>query len=122
LLTEIKNLKQTAGEPAKRWFNNASMDLFVWHEKNKIIGFQLCYDKEKNEKALSWYKGNGFQHQKVDDGENRSGRYKATPLLLQNESFEFNNITEEFKKHSLHLVGEIKGFILNKIKEADEEY
>ena len=121
MLTEIKKIKQVTGEPVKRWFHSEQMDLFVWYDNNQFISFQLCYDKEKDEKAISWHKDKSLQHQKVDDGENHPGHYKATPILLQNESIDLNIIVDEFKKHSLNLIDEIKGFVLNKIEEAIEE-
>ena len=120
MLAEIKKVRQIEGEPARRWFNCHQMDLFIWYENNQIIGFQLCYDKDIKEKAFSWHKDRGLQHQKVDDGENRPGHYKATPILVQNGSYELISIIEEFKKYSLDLIDEIKDFVLKKLKEVEK--
>lgn len=115
MLREIKNIKQQTGEPEKRWFSSEEMDLFIWYENNKIISFQLCYDKEKNEKAISWHKDKGLQHQRVDDGENRPGHYKATPILVQNGRYELNDIITKFKFYSQNILTEISEFVLKKL-------
>ena len=120
MLTEIKNIKQVTGEPVKRWFHSEQMDLFIWYENNQIISFQLCYDKENKEKAISWHKDKGLQHQKVDDGENRPGHYKATPILVENGSYELSSIIEKFNKLSLNVIDDVRDFVVKNLTEAGE--
>jgi len=52
---EISGVKQTPGEPFRRWFSCESMDLFVWtNDSDEVVSYQLSYDKPHPEKALSW--------------------------------------------------------------------
>ena len=60
MLTEFKGVRQREEEGIRRWFFNNYFDLIIWYDNsNQIEGFQLCYDKENNEKALTWLKKNG---------------------------------------------------------------
>ena len=113
MLREIKNVRQIQGEPPRRWFNNHDMDLITWHEKNKLISFQLCYDKENDEKALDWNASAGLEHRKVDDGESRKGHYKATPILIDNGRYDIEKIRNDFLQYSEQIEPEIREFVLH---------
>jgi len=55
MLTEIRNARQVEGEGFRRWFTDDYFDLIVWYgDQNAMIGFQLCYDKQGKERALTW--------------------------------------------------------------------
>jgi hypothetical protein len=42
-------------EPRRRWFSDEYFDLVVWQSVgNGIVGFHLCYDKARTERAVSW--------------------------------------------------------------------
>jgi hypothetical protein len=70
MLVEIRNTRQIEGEGFRRWFTDEFFDLIVWYdEKRTLVGFQLCYDKEGRERALTWTREHGFQHNRIDDGE-----------------------------------------------------
>lgn len=113
MLREIKNVRQIPGEPSRRWFNCEEMDLIIWHELGTIIGFQLCYDKKEEEKALSWKAETGLVHEKVDNGELRDGHYKATPILIQNGKYNVENIRINFLKYSVNISDEVRSFVLH---------
>lgn len=69
MIKEI-NARQIGGDPDRRWYSSEYFDLIVWFNKGKeIIGFQLCYDKERNERAITWKETVGYLHSQVDDGE-----------------------------------------------------
>ena len=54
MLREIA-ARQVPGDPKRRWFTSPRIDLFVWlDEHDSPSGFQLCYDKESREHALTW--------------------------------------------------------------------
>ncbi|MDF3035407.1 MAG: hypothetical protein K0S28_681 [Paucimonas sp.] len=86
MLKEIKNIAQSAGSPARRWFAAKDADLIVWLDENgRPTGFQFCYEKAGREKALTWKNGRA-SHCRVDDGEATGGmRYKATPIMGDDE-------------------------------------
>jgi hypothetical protein len=79
------------------------------------VGFQLCYDKGPNEKALTWVEGIGFSHERVDDGEGIPGYYKMTPILVQDGLFDKDNILALFKKESKEIDPTIVSFVCEKI-------
>jgi len=111
MLREIKKIRQINGEPSRRWFNSHDMDLIIWHDKNEFIGFQICYEKTGQEKALSWKKDSGQVHQKVDDGESRKGHYKATPLLVNIGQYNIEKIKNDFEKYSQSISKEVRCFV-----------
>ena len=58
MLTEFKAVRQIPKDGFRRWFTDQDFDLFVWYEdesKTNIVGFQLCYNKRGNQKALTWF-------------------------------------------------------------------
>ena len=94
MLTETKNVRQIDGEPRRRWFWNDYFDIIVWFsDDNEIIGFQLCYDKSKRQRVLTWNKGTGYSHDKIDDGEGDPGKPKGTPILMADGIFEKEKIS-----------------------------
>ena len=83
MLKEQKNTSQIAGEPARRWFFDENMDLIVWYDnKSNINGFQLCYDKNTTEHAITWTLKNGFSHEAIDGGEDSVFKNRS-PILVQ---------------------------------------
>lgn len=66
----------------RRWFTDTDMDLYVWLDKQMPVRFQLAYNKQKQERALSWDRNIGFTADQVDDGDTRNGRYKMSALFL----------------------------------------
>ena len=97
MLREIQ-ARQLSGEPARRWFTSPNMDLFVWTDpEGAPTGFQLCYDKQFREHALTWTETTGFSHMSVDGGESRPARHKGTPILIANGAIDAARILEEFR-------------------------
>lgn len=90
MLREIRNVRQIPGELKRRWFTSDTMDLIVWvDESDGPTQLQLCYDKglHRAERALTWKHKTGYTHTAVDDGEAGHGRYKSTPILIADGSF-----------------------------------
>jgi hypothetical protein len=82
-LRELRDTRQVEGEPKRRWFSSPDLDLIVWlDDEESLVGFQLCYDKTRGERALTWRDGRGYDHNAVDDGEQSPGQYKSTPILV----------------------------------------
>jgi hypothetical protein len=112
-----KYVKQIPGEPYRRWFEDDYFDLLVWeNELGEIVEFQLCYDKLHYQRSLIWKKRYGYMHNKVDDGENKPGKYKATPILVDDGIFDSAAIAEKFKHKSKDLDAKVSTFVFNKIK------
>ncbi|MBN1412411.1 MAG: hypothetical protein JW969_16305 [Spirochaetales bacterium] len=115
MLEEIRNVRQFPDDPVRRWFSDDYFDLIVWFDgKDRIIGFQLCYDKVKNEHSLTWYSDSGFVHNRIDDGEH-PGHLKMSPILVPDGVFENEKVAGLFKERSGKLDSKISGFVYKKI-------
>ena len=113
-----KYVKQIPGEPRRRWFEDNYFDLLVWeNESGQIVEFQLCYDKLHYQRSLIWNEKSGYLHNKVDDGENNPGKYKATPILVDDGIFDAETIAEKFKYKSKDIDTKVSTFVYNKIGE-----
>jgi len=113
-----KYVKQVQGEPHKRWFEDDYFDLLVWeNELGQIVEFQLCYDKLHNQRSLIWKKQFGYMHSKIDDGENNPGKYKATPILVDDGVFNSAAIAERFRNRSKEIDTKVSTFVLEKMRD-----
>jgi hypothetical protein len=120
MLREIANVRQVEGEPRRRWFTDDQFDLVLWGDGSDIVGFQLCYDKQEGERALTWKESAGFSHSAVDGGEDRPGRYKATPILTGDGGFDAARVAEGFLGHCGVLDSRSADFIYLKLLEYPE--
>jgi hypothetical protein len=117
MLQQIKDVRQIKGEPRRRWFTDEHLDLVIWDEEREIVGFQLCYDKAHGERAVTWKTESGFSHNAVDDGEDRAGRYKGSPILLADGVFDAERVAAIFLGHSGVLDAKSSDFIYLKLLE-----
>lgn len=116
MLQEMTKVSQVPGEPRRRWFSSQDLDLIVWHDpKDAIVGFQLCYDRRKDEKVLTWKAPDSYSHMAVDDGEGRSGRHKASPILVPGGKFAAEPLTSNFRAEAAKLPFEIADLVLRKL-------
>jgi hypothetical protein len=100
-LRELRDTRQVAGEPRRRWFSSPDLDLIVWlNDEDQLVGFQLCYDKSRAERALTWRLGRGYDHMGVDDGESGPGQYKSTPILVADGFFDRERVAGLFLESS----------------------
>jgi len=117
LLLEIQNVRQIKDEGHRRWFTDDYFELILWYDdKDLIRGFQLCYDRFKMEKVLTWKRETGYTHDNVDDGE-IPGQHKKTPILIKDGIFNRDKIAERFKKESAELDIDISKFVYDKLLE-----
>jgi hypothetical protein len=122
MLAEHTNVSQISGEPRRRWFADDYFDLIVWFdESDEIVGFQLCYDKSRNERALTWFKQSGYMHHRVDDGEHTIDVIrKATPILVSNGIFDHEEIAGLFRAQSTEIEERISRFVYEKISQFQQ--
>lgn len=117
-LKEISQTRQIKGEDKRRWFVSATMDLIVWSsEAGEITGFQICYDKGREEKAFTWTARKGFSHMRVDDGEGKGelGR-KASPVLTVDSDCDAPAVAALFTSEAENLPDDIRQFVLSRIR------
>lgn len=117
MLREIRNVQQVSGEAKRRWFFCHAIDLVVWEgEEGTISGFQLAYDKHRNEHSFAWNKERGFSHYVVDDGEPRAG-VNATPILYADGPFKRDRVLELFLAMASQVPAHIVTFIEARLRE-----
>jgi hypothetical protein len=115
MLREVKKPRQNDGE-RRRIFFDEFFDLYLWmNNADGISGFQLCYDKRGNERAMTWREDAGYSHTKVDDGEPLDGGYKMKPILVADGLFQADTIAEKFKLASETMPDWIADFVYERI-------
>jgi hypothetical protein len=117
-LIEFENVRQIPGEPRRRWFTCKDLELVVWCDAlGGPSGFQLCYNSGGSEYAVTWKPDCGFSHKIIDDGEQRPGKYKATPILVADAPAPAKLISERFAQVSAGLPVEFADFVRKKLRE-----
>jgi hypothetical protein len=120
MLYEFHDVKQYPEEGFRRWFLDDYFDLIIWYDNNQnLIGFQLCYDKNFNEHAITWHKNpqndNGsYIHTRVDSGD-LTFHAKGTPILAADGQFAKLDISQKFKEASQKIEPEIAQFVYQKL-------
>jgi hypothetical protein len=90
--------------------------LIVWFgAADEVIGFQLCYDRNNKERALTWKDEHIYTHDSIDDGEHGDGVYKGSPILKADGVFDKDEIARRIKLESGRLNKEIADFVYWKI-------
>ena len=116
MLREIA-ARQVPGDPKRRWFTSPRIDLFVWlDEHDSPSGFQLCYDKESREHALTWTEQAGYSHMAIDAGESRPARYKGSPILVADGFMDAARILEQFRSEAESLPAELARLVETKVE------
>lgn len=117
MLRELRDVRQVAGEPKRRWFFCNEIDLVVWEEENgDVCGFQLAYDKHEDERSFSWHKERGFAHYVVDDGEPFAD-VNDTPFLYADGPFGRDRVLELFLALAPEVPANIANFVETKLRE-----
>ena len=114
MLTEWKKVRQHPGEGYRRWFRDERHDLIVWYELDHLVGFQLCYDTNTNERAITWRATGSYVHAKVDDGEQPLGA-KSTPILVSDGIFDAQRVAGEFRKAAAEIDREIADLVYDRL-------
>jgi len=108
--------RQIPGEPRRRWFFDDAMDLIVWTgEDDAILGFQLCYQLQGEEYAVTWKSDSGYSHSKVDTGEDSAVK-NQTPILIRNDLFPKERLIEQFRENSTRIDEGIRALVLGKLR------
>lgn len=119
MLKEITEVRQIEEEGFRRWFSDSYFDLIVWYadeSQGEIVGFQLCYDKPGVERAVTWRKGEGFSHDRIDDGE-RVFNSKMSPVLAEDGAFDRAGVLERFEDAAGQVDPDLQAFIRIVLKE-----
>ena len=93
------------------------MDLFIWFIRQVPVKFQLSYGKRQSEHAISWDREYGFMHNRIDDGEGLGGRYKMSPILLNEVQFDARRVARDFLVASEAMEPTLADFIYARLLE-----
>jgi hypothetical protein len=100
------------GEKDCRWFRDDYFDLFVWTGEDGIIAsFHLYYDIYGDQKVLIWDAMKGATHGCVDEGEMKSGKPKAMPVVSIKGEMDSDLVFNEFLKRSGEMDRSVSEFI-----------
>jgi len=122
LLTELHKLRQHPGEPRRRWFSNRELDLIVWFDdRDTIVAFDLCYGKPQHEHVFRWRPSKPMTHLRVDDGEQRAGHHKMTPVYVADGTYDALATAQRFANASSELDGVIRTFVLQRLAEMEPQ-
>jgi hypothetical protein len=113
MLREIRNVRQDAPGVTRRWFQDDFFDLWTWESEGAVVAFQLCYDKRRDERALSWRRDHGFDHLRV-----RTGRGEDSTAFLQGEAGTFPAVivSRKLKASASALPDLLRRFVFHKVK------
>lgn len=111
-MRELKPTRQIDDEPARRWFAGQALDLIAWFDADEqVTGFQLCYAKGRDEHALTWWRGKGFSHDRIDDGEGRPDDQKMAPILVPDGSFDKAGVLAQLRAHAADIDPALVAFV-----------
>jgi hypothetical protein len=117
MLREVRNPRQVPGEPRRRCFFSHQQDLWVWFDDGGApVAFQLCYGKYRDEHAIRWKAGQGFVHERVDDGE-AAGLVKQAPILVLDGPFAAAEVAVRFLATSGEVPRDIVEFVVARLRE-----
>lgn len=123
MLREISAVRQVPGTRLKQWFTDDVLDLFVWRDaQGHIEKFQLTCKVGVEagvgrERALTWSARDGFAQHRVDDGEQRPDRYKATPILIPSAHAPLRELAGAFSERADALDPDIRELVSRRLDE-----
>lgn len=80
--------------------------------------FQLSYNKQGHEQAITWNTETGFTHNRVDTGEQFSHfTYKMTPILVADGAFDATTVACNFLRASENIEASLADFIYARLLE-----
>jgi hypothetical protein len=120
MLSEVTHLTQHDAGSHRRWFHDEFFDLYVWENfageaNGEIQGFQLCYAKADQQRALRWSQERGYNHEGVDSPEDKPGRAMSA-IFIADGVFDPDGIGAKFERESEPLPPRVRNFVLEKIK------
>ena len=115
MLREIRGVEQRNPQLKRRWFQDEYFDLWTWESaEGDLVAFQLCYDKRRDERALSWRRDHGFDHLRVQTGR------EVTPstAFLQGDGGVFPAVivSRKLKAAAQSVPAPMRRFIFHKVK------
>lgn len=115
MLREIGYIKQTPGQLFRRWFNDELLDLFVWQEEGgRITGFQLCFDKQADERALTYSEADGYALHNVHTEE--SSLDMGSPVLRRGAELPFPHLLALLAERGAGIDSRVFRYVMEKLE------
>ncbi|HEV7902711.1 MAG TPA: hypothetical protein VGO96_02630 [Pyrinomonadaceae bacterium] len=115
MLREIRDVRRTPGQPSCRWFNDELLDLFVWQDEDgRIIGFQLCFDKDADERALTYSEANGYLLEDVQAEE--SSLDMGSPVLANVSTLPFPRLLAQLAGRGAGIDSRVLRYVTEKLE------
>ncbi len=112
---ENKQVRQEPGS-MRRWFEAPDIELVVWYDRAAIqTGFQLIYWLPDGERALTWRKGSGFNHFRVDAGDDSPFK-NLSPILHADGAVPWPHLEELFRQRAGSLEADLRDHILSRLQ------
>ncbi|MBU0927148.1 MAG: hypothetical protein KKA67_05325 [Spirochaetes bacterium] len=113
---EFPGVRQRPDEGFRRFFSTRYFDLMVWYSENGgiLTGFQLCYDKRGEERAVTFKLDEGAEvrsHRFVATGRSSDRSNAMTSILSGDAGSLPADVAEKFSAASASLQPEIVAFI-----------
>jgi hypothetical protein len=110
-------VKQHQHGLCRRWFEDEFFDLIVWYDqRQEIFGFQLCYEKSRDEHALTWLEDRGYGLHRIDTGE-QSVWETSSPVLIADGAFPRQQIIERFLESSKAIDPNVVQYVVQKLEQ-----
>ena len=99
----------------RRWFSSHDLELTLWFDQtNALSGFQLCYHRDGEQRALTWKKPGGFDHSLVDEGDD-SPLSNQTPILEPDGAIPWGEIATRFEAQDSRLDPPLRKFVRDRL-------
>jgi hypothetical protein len=116
MLKELPSSESTPGR-RRRWFSDPFWDLIVWSEDDgSISGFQLCYQVDGEQRALTWTSKGGYSHDRIDEGEGNPSKNQTPILVPSADTLPAEDILEGFSRDAADLDPLIRDFVIERIR------
>ena len=116
MLSEVKHVTQYESNKHRRWFHDDFFDLYTWENYGgDLLGFQLCYAKDDVQRALRWSPEAGYQHEGVDQPEDKPGRAMSA-IFVADGIFDPDGIGAHFEHEAIELPIKVSAFVVEKIR------
>ena len=121
MLREILIVEQREPSLRRRWFESDYFDLFTWQDlSGAFVKFQLCYDVERNERALVWSQSDGSYHDGVDHGDGGGGSgsgHGQSPIFVPDGRLDSGTVVPRFRREAADIPADVREFVLARIGE-----
>ena len=121
-LRENKTVRQRPEEGFRRWFVNEYFDLIFWYQSRngEMTGFQLCYDRHRDERAFTWERGKQSSHYVSSGGDERGRPWIATAILHGDAGSVPNEVVSRLEMERGELEAELLSLVLERVRVYNE--